>query len=84
MVKITLGVEGMRCAMCEAHINDAIRARFKVKKVTSSRGKKETVIISEADLSEGELRGVIGEMGYELISFCSEPYEKRGFFQKSK
>lgn len=30
--------------MCEAHMNDAIRKAFPVKKVTSSRRKGETVI----------------------------------------
>ena len=33
MYEIILGVEGMRCGMCEAHVNDAIRNNFKVKKV---------------------------------------------------
>ena len=27
MLKITLGVDGMMCGMCESHVNDAIRAR---------------------------------------------------------
>ena len=36
MVKTTLKIDGMMCGMCEAHMNDAIRAAFKVKKVTSS------------------------------------------------
>lgn len=34
MIKMTLNVEGMACQMCEAHINDAVRRDFKVKKVT--------------------------------------------------
>ena len=36
MVKITLDIEGMACGMCEAHVNDAIRKAFSVKKVSSS------------------------------------------------
>ena len=36
MLKITMGIDGMMCGMCESHINDAIRREFKVKKVTSS------------------------------------------------
>ena len=39
MYEIILGVEGMRCGMCEAHVNDAIRNNFKVKKVESSHDK---------------------------------------------
>lgn len=36
MIKISVGIEGMACGMCEAHINNAVRQAFSVKKVTSS------------------------------------------------
>lgn len=45
MVKITVGIDGMACGMCEAHINEAVRNAFPVKKVTSSHTRKETVIL---------------------------------------
>lgn len=32
MFKITVGIEGMACGMCEAHINDAVRKAFLIKK----------------------------------------------------
>ena len=35
MYQITVGVEGMACEMCEAHVNEAVRKAFDVKKVTS-------------------------------------------------
>lgn len=33
MLKITLRIEGMACGMCEAHVNDAVRQNFDIKKV---------------------------------------------------
>ena len=39
-------------AMCESHVNDAVRKAFPVKKVTSSRSKRETVVLSETELDE--------------------------------
>ena len=33
MIKTTVKIDGMACSMCEAHINDAIRKAFPVKKV---------------------------------------------------
>ena len=80
MVKITVGVEGMACGMCEAHINDAVRNEFPVKKVTSSQKKKQTVIIAEEDIPEQKIKDVIGKAGYEAVSVKSEPYEKKGLF----
>lgn len=82
MVKITVGIEGMACGMCEAHINDAIRNAFPVKKVTSSHTKKETVILAEKEIPEPELRKVVAEAGYEMMSIDWEPYEKKGLFSR--
>lgn len=80
MFKITVNVEGMACGMCEAHINDAVRQAFKVKKVTSSHTKKQTIIIAENDISERELKDVIEKAGYDAVSVSSEPYEKKSLF----
>lgn len=52
MIKITVNIEGMACGMCEAHINDAVRQAFSVKRVTISHTKKQTVIISGNEISE--------------------------------
>lgn len=35
MVKTIVGIEGMACGMCEAHVNEAVRNAFQVKKVVS-------------------------------------------------
>ena len=80
MVKITVGIEGMACGMCEAHINEAVRNTFQVKKVSSSHTKKQTVIIAEKDTPEQELKNVIVKAGYDAVSVNSEPYEKKGLF----
>ena len=52
MLKITVQVDGMMCGMCEAHVNDAVRKAFPVKKVTSSHSKGQTVILTESDIDE--------------------------------
>ena len=80
MIKITITVEGMMCGMCEAHVNDAIRKAFSVKKVTSSHTKKQTVIVTENDIDDEKLKAVINETGYTLKSADREPYKKRGLF----
>ena len=81
MIKTVLKIDGMMCGMCESHINDAVRREFKVKKVSSSHTKGETVIVSESELDENKLREVIGGTGYELKSLTSAPEEvKKGFF----
>ncbi len=77
MIKITLQVAGMTCGMCETHMNDVIRAAFPVKKVTSSRSKGETVILSEKPLDIEAIRRVVNATGYTMLSADEEVQQKR-------
>lgn len=62
----SLTIEGMRCSMCEAHINDVVRKNFKIKKVKSSHLKKNTTIIALEELDVEKFKEVIKNTGYEL------------------
>ena len=84
MVEVKVRVDGMMCGMCEAHINDAVRAAFPVKKVTSSDQKGETVILSVQPFDEEKLRQVIDGTGYKAVSVETGAYEKKGFFSRFK
>lgn len=79
MVKTVLEIEGMACGMCEAHVNDAVRKAFPVKKVTSSHAKGRAEILSEQPLEEEKLKTAIEATGYQVTGISSEPYEKKGF-----
>lgn len=80
MWKYTVQVNGMMCGMCESHVNDAVRKAFPVKKVSSSRSKKETTVIAETELDEDALRAAISATGYEVGEIRKEPWEKKGLF----
>lgn len=81
MYKTTLKIDGMMCGMCEAHINDALRSAFAVKKVTSSHKKGETVITSKQPLDKRKLEEVVTKTGYTLKSVVTEQSnEQKGLF----
>lgn len=81
MFETTVKIDGMMCGMCEAHVNDAIRSKLNVKKVTSSHSKGQAVILSEQALDEDALRSTITETGYEVVSVSTkEAAEKKGLF----
>ncbi len=80
MKQITLGIDGMMCGMCEAHINDCVRNHFKVKKVTSSKAKKQTVFLAEEVIPEADLRAAIDPTGYTVTSYAVEDAKKMGLF----
>ncbi len=79
MVKIILEVDGMACGMCEAHVNDAIRRAFAVRKVTSSHTKGTTEILVQEPLDEERLKAAVSATGYVVRAVRTEPYRKKGF-----
>ena len=78
MVKITAQVEGMRCGMCEAHVNDVVRRAFAVKKVSSSHARGADGHTRGQDIDDGRLRKVIHDTGYEVTSITREPLRAKG------
>ena len=77
MIKTIVKIEGMMCAMCEAHMNDAIKSECKDKKVVSSHEKNITVILSESELDAKKLEEAVSGAGYKFISASSAPYKKK-------
>lgn len=77
MWKYTAKVDGMRCNMCEAHANEAVRKALAVKKVTSSHANGETVVICENEIDEEALRKAITDTGYTVGTITKEPYKKK-------
>ena len=80
MIETVLTIDGMACAMCESHVNDTVRNKFSVQKVTSSHTKGETVILSEQPLDEQALRAAMDATGYRVLTMTAHPYEKKGMF----
>ena len=81
MVRTILKVDGMMCGMCEAHVNDAVRAAFNVKSVSSSHTEGTTEIISKEALDIEKLKEAIEKTGYKVTDASSETFEKKGFFR---
>ena len=77
MIRTTAKVSGMVCGMCEAHVNDAIRDAFPVKRVVSSRARGETVIESESPIDVDQLRKVVNATGYMTLSVITEEIPQR-------
>ena len=79
MIKTVVAIDGMMCGMCEAHMNEAIRGAFKVKKVESSHTKNQTVIISEAALDEAKLTELIYLIAKDNFEGCLSSGEERSY-----
>lgn len=78
MLETIVKIEGMMCGMCEAHINDAIRNVFPVKKVHASRKKGLAVILSEKPIDLALLKAVIEKTGYQVLDAETHITEPKG------
>ena len=75
MNKITVRIDGMACGMCEAHVNDAVRSAFHVKKVRSRYRTGVTEIVSEELPDPEKLREVIEKTGYRVTAITVDRSE---------
>lgn len=81
MKEIIYQIDGMKCSMCEAHVNDAVRKVVNVKKIKSSHKKNNTIIICEDNVDEAIIEEAINNQGYKIISKDSHNYVKKGLFK---
>ena len=82
MNKYILKIEGMKCSMCESHINDSIRRRLPVKKVKSSHKNNETIDIMDGEISNELFHDIIDPTGYKLDDIKKEEAKRIGLFWK--
>lgn len=70
--KITLKIDGMMCAMCESHINDAIRSNLNVKKLKTSHSTGLSEFMTNDVVSDESLKKIIGKSGYRVLEIKRE------------
>lgn len=80
MIETVIGIEGMACAMCEAHIQDAIRRACATRSVKARRRSHDCRIISADPLDKELLRATIARAGYEMTTFSESSRKRRGLF----
>lgn len=80
MNRYILKIDGMRCSMCEIHVNDLIRKNFNVVKVKSSHTKNEVIFLVEDELSEEKIKEAFAPSGYKVLKIDVEHNAKRKLF----
>ena len=69
MNKYVLGIDRIKCEMCESHVQDIIRKAIKVKKVKASHVTGKAVVITEFDISEEDFKKIFEPTGYKVVSY---------------
>ena len=79
MNKYTLGIDGMRCGMCEVHVQDVIRKHYKCKKIKASHISKKVVIITEEEIELADFQHTFQTTGYRVLSYNKEEAIRKFF-----
>lgn len=83
MKKVTLKIDGMRCGMCETHINNIVRTNLaKVKKVKSNHHNGEATFVINDDVSYQSVIDEITKDGYRVLEQKDEPYVGFSLFHR--
>ncbi len=69
MNKYILGIDGMKCGMCEMHVEEKIKDSFVVKKAKASHITNKLIVIAENDYLEQDFKNVLDPTGYRITSF---------------
>ncbi len=72
----TLGVTGMTCGNCVAHVTSELESVEGVEHVSivlDNGGESEATVFSDEPLDERALRGAVDEAGYEVASLTVQP-----------
>lgn len=78
--KITIGIDGMACEMCEAHVKDVLRKHFNPEKVTASHRKGEATMVVQQEIDPEAIHAALDPTGYTVTSVREEDYIKHGLF----
>lgn len=78
MIKTTIKIDGMVCAMCEAHIRDALRRELPISRVRASHKRGVAFCESRDSLSEEAIRKTVEATGYRVTAVTSAPKEPHG------
>ncbi len=62
--RYVLSVRGMRCGMCEVHIEEHVSRNIKDVKVSAKRSKKQVTITSIKPIEEETINQVMKDCGY--------------------
>ena len=85
MIKTIIGVGGMSCQMCGAHINESVRSVVPdAKTIRANRKTRQVVIVSEGVIDKAALQQAIVSQGYDFLSYEYGPYESESFIVKIK
>jgi len=79
MNKYILGIDGMGCGHCEAHVEETIRKVIKVKRIKASHIKNQLIVITEENLVEDDFKKILDPTGYRVTSFLREVAVKKWY-----
>ena len=72
MNRYVLGIDGMRCPMCEGHVESVLKDNCPKAKVKANHKKNTVILISENEYDENKFKAILDPTGYRLLSFKKE------------
>ncbi len=70
-MKAEVGIKGMMCGHCEAHVKKALEALDGVQEAVPNKDENKAVLTLTADVSEAAVREAVEDAGYEFVDYTA-------------
>lgn len=84
MYVIRLGIDGMMCGQCEAHVKEKLQTVKDALIIKPSHYRKSAEILSPRSIPEEEFLKALEGSGYRLMSYAVEQREKEPLLYRLK
>ncbi len=70
-MKAEVGIKGMMCQHCEAHVKKALEALDGVQEAAPNKDENKAVLTLTAEVSEAAVKAAVEDAGYEFVDFTT-------------
>ena len=67
-MKAEVGIKGMMCGHCEAHVKKALEALDGVQEAVPNKDENKAVLTLSGDISEAQVKAAVEDAGYEFVN----------------
>ena len=67
-MKAEVGIKGMMCGHCEAHVKKALEALDSVQEAVPNKDENKAVLTLSGDISEAQVKAAVEDAGYEFVN----------------
>lgn len=71
-MKAEVGIKGMMCGHCEAHVKKALEALEGVQEAVANKDDNKAVLTLNSPIAEADVKAAVEDAGYEFVDYSAD------------